>query len=266
MIGLFVVPALLPPTVQIDLLNRLLHRDLSNPLHNTNLHLHYTVTYGPCEPTSSVDVDRTDKCASSEMSHWSFFARDPSTKFAAKDLAVHRDITMKQVLDKKLRWITLGGQYNWTAKRYPTEKAPLFPADIGDLLRQLFPDVEPQAAILNLYTPGDTLSVHRDVSEECDQPLVSISLGCDALFIIGNEDGSSVVTLRLRSGDAVCMTGSSRFAWHAVPKVLPNTCPTGLQDWPAGISDRSDYESWRGWMANKRINLNVRQMTATSHE
>jgi DNA alkylation damage repair protein AlkB len=244
------------------MLNRLLHRDLSNPLHTTNLHLHHSVTYGTHESTCYVNGDNAGECADSKMNRASFFAMDPSAKFAAKDPAAHRDITMKEVLYQKLRWITLGGQYDWTAKRYPREKPPPFPADIRHLLRQLFRDIEPQAAILNLYTPGDTLSVHRDVSEECDQALVSISIGCDAVFIIGNEDGSSVAALRLRSGDAICMTGPSRFAWHAVPKVLPNTCPTWLQDWPASASETSIFETWRGWMANKRINLNVRQMTA----
>lgn len=248
------------------MLNRLLHRDLSNPLHNTNLHLHHSITYGMDDTVSSVHDAGGGDCPGSKTNRASFFAVNPSAKFAAKDPSVHRDITMKEVLDKKLRWVTLGGQYNWTAKRYPTEKPPPFPADIRQLLQQLFPDIDPQAAILNLYTPGDTLSVHRDVSEECDQALVSISIGCEAIFIIGNEDGSNVAALRLRSGDAICMTGSSRFAWHAVPKVLPNTCPTWLQDWPGTGSERSIFDIWRGWIANKRINLNVRQITTPSRE
>lgn len=247
------------------MLNRLLHRDLPNPSHNTNLHLHHIVTYGLDQSNFDIKGNNQSNPSGSEMNHASFFAMDPSVKFAAKDPTVHMDITVKEFLDKKLRWITLGGQYNWTTKRYPTETPPPFPADIGRLVRRLFSDIDPQAAILNLYTPGDTLSVHRDVSEECDQALVSISIGCDAIFIVGNEDGSSVAALRLRSGDAICMTGDSRFAWHAVPTVLPNTCPTWLQDWPASGEERSIFETWRGWMANKRINLNVRQMTASSY-
>jgi DNA alkylation damage repair protein AlkB len=246
------------------MLNRLLHRDLSNPLHNTNLHLHHCVTYGTDHAVSGVHDAGSGDCPGSERNRVSFFAMNPSTKFAAKDPSAHRDITMEEVLEKKLRWLTLGGQYNWTTKRYPIEKPPSFPADIRRLLRQLFSDIDPQAAILNFYTPGDTLSVHRDVSEECDQALVSISIGCEAVFIIGNEDGSGGAALRLRSGDAICMTGSSRFAWHAVPKVLPHTCPTWLQDWPATGSERSIFEAWRGWITNKRINLNVRQITASS--
>lgn len=169
---------------------------------------------------------------------------------------------MKEVLNKKLRWVTLGGQYNWTAKEYPREDSPIFPPDIGRLLHRLFPGVEPQAAILNLYTPGDTLSAHRDVSEHCDRDLVSISIGCDAIFIVGNENGSNLAVMRLKSGDAVCMTGSSRFAWHAIPKVLSGTCPEWLQCWPATNAETSTFNAWQGWMSNKRINLNVRQMSA----
>jgi hypothetical protein len=76
----------------------------------------------------------------------------------------------------------------------------------------------------------------------------------------------NVLALRLRSGDVVYMSGKSRFAWHGVPKVIPGTCPEWMQEWPAGDRDvdvdcsSGEFEAWRGWMASKRINLNVRQM------
>lgn len=129
-----------------------------------------------------------------------------------------------------------------------------------------------EAAIVNLYSPGDTLSLHRDVSEECGQPLVSISIGCDGIFVVGldgtDDSGEpNVATIRLRSGDAVLMSGASRFAWHGVPKVLGGTCPEWLENWPCHALERGDvcyarFEQWRGWMKGKRINLNVRQMFA----
>ena len=127
-----------------------------------------------------------------------------------------------------------------------------------------------EAAIVNVYTPGDTLSIHRDVSEKCDRGLVSISLGCDGIFVIGmvseNHETEESFVVRLRSGDAVFMTGPARFAWHGVPQILPNTCPEWLRPWPAAsegdytYDGKDTYERWRGWMSNKRINLNVRQM------
>ncbi|KAL8952669.1 MAG: hypothetical protein Q9222_001437 [Ikaeria aurantiellina] len=162
-------------------------------------------------------------------------------------------------------------QYDWTRKQYPDEKDPVFPADIATLTQGLFPQIQPEAAIVNLYSPGDTLSVHRDVSEASDAGLVSISLGCDGIFIAGIEDTNTQeirhVVVRLHSGDVLYMSGHSRFVWHSVPQILADTCPPWLQNWPASASHPKDgttssirFEAWRGWMANKRINLNIRQM------
>lgn len=170
-----------------------------------------------------------------------------------------------------MRWTTLGGQYDWTAKRYPDSPPPPFPEDIKGLLEGLFTETKAEAAIVNLYSPGDTLSVHRDVAETSETGLVSVSLGCDAIFIIGifkspgdthdGEDRESVLVLRLRSGSAVYMSGDSRFAWHGVPQIVGGTCPEFLRNWPGGTADkRGDFNDWKGWMAGKRVNLNVRQM------
>jgi alkylated DNA repair protein alkB family protein 1 len=175
------------------------------------------------------------------------------------DPAVHKPLSISQLVNKKMRWTTLGGQYDWTAKQYPDAPPPPFPADIKTLLESIFTDTKAEAAIVNLYSPGDTLSVHRDVAEASAHGLVSVSLGCDAIFVIGTDD--KVVTLRLRSGSAVYMSGSARFAWHGVPQIVAGTCPDYLQEWPGGSSDPdSAFDEWKGWMAGKRVNLNVRQM------
>lgn len=178
--------------------------------------------------------------------------------------------------------------YNWTRKAYPDTPAPPFPPLIKDLLAPLFPDTQAQAAIVNVYSPGDTLALHRDVAEHCGRGLVGLSLGCEGIFVIGSEEGLScddddedndddddddngdrkehphpqTLTIRLNSGSAVYMSGPSRFAWHGVAQIIPGSCPDYLADWPAGSRDthQEDYEAWRGWMGTKRINLNVRQM------
>ena len=164
--------------------------------------------------------------------------------------------------------MTLGGQYNWTMKRYPSATPPPFPNDIASFISHCFPDMIPEAAIVNVYTPGDTLSLHRDVSEESDNGLVSVSLGCDAVFLAGmgsdREGGTRSIALRLHSGDALYMSGKSRYLWHGVPQIMSGTCPTWLSAWPAE-PDRSDnrvphFEDWRGWMSTKRVGLSVRQM------
>ncbi|KAM3419343.1 hypothetical protein BST61_g5274 [Cercospora zeina] len=248
--GLYIYPSLLSPAVQIELLDKLLHRDVSNSRHSTNVHRFHHVTYPASDTTASSS---------------SFFSpAAASATFEPLDPFIHKPFGIQQFWNKKLRWITLGGQYDWTEKQYPPESPPDFPTDIKKLVEDIFP-MKAEAAILNLYSPGDTLSLHRDVSEESDQPLVSISIGCDAIFIAGLEkdDAScgkcSMAAIRLRSGDAVLMSGPSRYAWHGVPKVLPNTCPEWLQTWPA-TEKSPHFEAWKNWMAGKRINLNVRQM------
>lgn len=236
----------------------MVHRDLSNPTHQTNLHLHYDLPYR--EEGDNEDVTSR-----------SFFSYCPeaATKFVPKDPAVHKPLSIKQVLERRLSWVTLGGQYDWTNREYPSQAPPDFPRDIAGFLQTLFPDTLAQAAIVNFYNPGDTMMMHRDVSEETDKGLVSLSIGCDALFMIApssyskhehsdkDEKKKPYLLLRLQSGDAIYMTQESRYAWHGVPKVLKGTCPDFLADWPA---EEGKFEEWRGWMRNKRINLNVRQM------
>ncbi|KAF2670575.1 hypothetical protein BT63DRAFT_454761 [Microthyrium microscopicum] len=256
--GLLIIPSLLPPRTQKILLSKLLHRDLSKPEHLTNVHFHHRLPY--------------------PKPHKSFFSLDiQSHQCEPLDPTTHRPIPLAQLLNKKLRWATLGGQYDWSAKKYPDVKPPAFPPDTAQLLETLFPQMRAEAAIVNLYTPGDFLSMHRDVAEESDKGLISVSIGCEAVFVIGlgpdnaalspGNDGSAIemkppLVIRLRSGDAVFMGGSSRFAWHGVPQIIPGTCPDFLKDWPASIEEKTEpeYEQWRGWMANKRVNLNVRQM------
>ncbi|KAH7381327.1 oxidoreductase [Phaeosphaeria sp. MPI-PUGE-AT-0046c] len=245
--GLHIMPSLLPPKVQSILLSRLLHRHLSNPTHLTNIHTHYNLSYPPSSPSTS--------------SSSSFFSHSPSSSSIVAtplDPTIHKPLTVSQLLNKKLRWTTLGGQYDWTAKRYPDSAPPDFPTDIKTLLEDIFPSTKAEAAIVNLYSPGDTLSVHRDVAESSSHGLVSISLGCDAIFVIGCED--RVLALRLPSGGAVYMSGEARFAWHGVPQIVRGTCPDYLVDWPGGDEGETAFEDWRAWMAGKRVNLNVRQM------
>ncbi|KAF2641183.1 hypothetical protein P280DRAFT_498083 [Massarina eburnea CBS 473.64] len=257
--GLHIIPSFLPPSIQPLLLNRLLHRDLSHPTHLTNIHTHYNINYPRSSPESA------------PTSFFSLSPTSPATIAVPIDPSIHRPITIAQLLNKKMRWMTIGGQYDWTEKRYPDSAPPVFPADIKDLLENTFSDTKAEAAIVNLYSPGDTLSVHRDVAETSATGLISVSLGCDAVFVIGTSTSESsdrgpvekVLALRLRSGSAVYMSRLSRFAWHGVPQIVPGTCPGGLKDWPAGNVDGEEgelYENWRGWMKGKRVNLNVRQM------
>ena len=239
--------------MQSTLLDKLLHRDLSDPAHQTNLHAHHHVPYAMAR------IDGDDSMVDGHVAR-SFFSMDPNLVFAPKDDSTHKPLLLKQILEKRLRWLTLGGQYDWTAKQYPLTEPPPFPNDIARLLHGLFPRIHPQAAIVNFYSPGDNLSIHRDGSEDSDRDLISVSLGCDAIFTVAAQSGDEMLAAKLRSGDVVVMSGQSRYAWHAVPKIIPCTCPVTLADWPATKESRGRYEHYRGWLGRRRVNLNVRQM------
>ena len=180
-IGLLIVPDLIPSAAQPRLMDLMAHRDLSNDRHTNNMHLHFNVPYRP---------GTTDE----ERSFFSYSPNDESGTFTPKDPSVHNPLTPRQVLTRKLHWVTLGGQYDWTNRVYPDEPPPEFPPDLAGALQALFPETLAQAAIVNFYSPGDTMMMHRDVSEESSQGLVSLSLGCDGLFMIapsktaGSED------------------------------------------------------------------------------
>ena len=48
------------------------------------------------------------------------------------------------------------------------------------------PAFGPDAALVNYYSAGDTLGGHcDDVERDMSKPIVSISLGCRAVFLLG---------------------------------------------------------------------------------
>lgn len=47
---------------------------------------------------------------------------------------------------------------------------------------------KPDAALINYYRSGDTLGGHLDdVEKDMTKPIVSFSLGCDAIFLLGGQ-------------------------------------------------------------------------------
>lgn len=158
----------------------------------------------------------------------------------------------------KIRWVTLGGQYNWTDKVYPSfEKGtpgfPEFPQSLAKEVAERF-DCIPEAAIVNYYKDGDILSPHQDVAELTRQDLVSVSLGCTCIFYLAvDRYDSKPLPIILRSGDILIMGGESRFAFHGVGRVFANTTPHEL-------TSCVDDPCFPEWIMNHRVNINVRQM------
>lgn len=157
---------------------------------------------------------------------------------------------------RRLRWTTLGYQYDWSTKTYnfdPTSVIP-FPIDLAEWSSRFALslgslDFRAEAGIVNYYQSHDSLTSHVDRSElNMQAPLLSMSLGLDAIFVLGGlgrED--AVIGIRVKSGDVSVMSGKGRLFYHGVPKVITGTGPECLED--------------IGLMKDTRININIRQVT-----
>ncbi|PCH38450.1 hypothetical protein WOLCODRAFT_161586 [Wolfiporia cocos MD-104 SS10] len=192
----------------------------------------------------------------------------------------------------KLRWANIGWSYHWGTKQYDFSKGK---GVISDEIRSVCkravrsvsweevfgeenatrddwgdegPDwnswnktYEPDAGIVNFYQTKDTLMAHVDRSEVCaTSPLVSISLGCAAVFLIGGLTRDVEPTpILLRSGDVVIMSGPAcRRAYHGVPRILEGTLPPHLQH--NASSGGEMWEVYEQYLRSARININVRQV------
>lgn len=163
----------------------------------------------------------------------------------------------KCTLMEKLTWITLGYHYNWDKKIYDRTKCSTFPNCLSDLAKHVagclhFKTFVPDAAIINYYNAKSTLGIHNDHSEEeLNQPIVSISFGLTAIFLMGTQQmEDKPLPLFLKSGDIVLMSGQSRVAYHAVPAVIRESVDC----------DEDDWLSFSHYIKQHRINISVRQV------
>lgn len=131
-----------------------------------------------------------------------------------------------------------------------------------------------EAAIINFYPIGSTLSAHTDHSEFfLESPLFSISFGQSAIFLIGGSDREDLpISLLLNSGDILVMSTESRLCYHAVPRVFQtDRKPWNLSDdvtqcgelQEGDVKECLKNDKWKpfeNYILDSRINVNVRQV------
>src|SRR4051812_19220370 len=83
----------------------------------------------------------------------------------------------------------------------------------------------PEACLINYYAPGTRMGLHQDKDEkDFSAPVVSLSLGDDALFRVGGTRRNEPTrSFRLRSGDAVVLAAEARLAFHGVDRIFEGT-------------------------------------------
>ena len=120
---------------------------------------------------------------------------------------------------------------------------------IPSILLDLWNDVgdwptPPQACLINYYANGAKMGSHVDADEDAkNAPVVSVSLGDDAVFHVGGSKRSDKKTrTTVRSGDVIVLGNKARRAYHGIDRIVP------------GTSDLLDEGG--------RINLTLRRVTA----
>ncbi len=100
---------------------------------------------------------------------------------------------------------------------WPTIPAPVLA--IWDAVTGL--ERRPDCCLINWYGEGARMGMHQDRDEaDFSWPVVSVSLGDDALFRIGNRSrGGATDSLWLASGDVVVMSGDARLTYHGVDRI-----------------------------------------------
>ncbi|KQB11348.1 alpha-ketoglutarate-dependent dioxygenase AlkB [Rhodobacter capsulatus] len=131
--------------------------------------------------------------------------------------------------------MTSAGRFGWVADRrgyrysetHPAGGAwPAIPEAVLDIWRAVSgSDRSPECCLMNFYAEGARMGLHQDRDEaDFSQPVVSISLGDDGLFRIGNETrGGATQSLWLRSGDVLVMGDSARLLYHGIDRIAPGT-------------------------------------------
>lgn len=99
---------------------------------------------------------------------------------------------------------------------------PAIPDQILDVWRRVSgAEAMPDCCLINFYGETARMGMHQDRDETDFQwPVVSISLGDDALFRIGQHTrGGKTESVWLSSGDVVVMGGEARLTYHGVDRI-----------------------------------------------
>jgi DNA oxidative demethylase len=125
-----------------------------------------------------------------------------------------------------LGWYSDISGYRYVPK-HPTTKRPWasIPETLLGLWRNLSGCAEPECCLVNLYRNGARMGLHQDRDEEAiDAPVLSVSLGDNALFRVGGTTRRAASrSVLLKSGDVVVFGGVARLAFHGIDRIVENS-------------------------------------------
>jgi alkylated DNA repair protein (DNA oxidative demethylase) len=123
-----------------------------------------------------------------------------------------------------LGWVADKSGYRYDAKHPVTGNAwPPIPSLLLDLWSETTAyRAPPECCLVNLYCEGARMGLHQDRDEQAtDAPVLSVSLGDDAVFRIGGTTRRDVTrSVKLASGDVLMFGGPARLAFHGIDRIV----------------------------------------------
>lgn len=137
-----------------------------------------------------------------------------------------RQMSVRMTAAGRLGWVTDRRGYRYEPLHPQGTPWPAIPAAVLALWRDLTGLArDPDCCLVNFYGPGARMGLHQDRDEgDFSFPVLSVSLGDEALFRIGGTERSEATeSFWLRSGDVLVMGGAARLAWHGVDRIRPGS-------------------------------------------
>ena len=133
-----------------------------------------------------------------------------------------KEMSVRMTSAGRLGWVTDRRGYRYEP-RHPSGVAwPPIPDQVLALWRDLVSaERVPDCCLINYYGEGSKMGMHQDRDEgDFNWPVLSVSLGDDALFRVGNlERGGKTESIWLNSGDVLVMGGAARLVHHGVDRL-----------------------------------------------
>lgn len=133
-----------------------------------------------------------------------------------------KEMSVRMTSAGRVGWITDRKGYRYEALQPSGAPWPPLPEKLVRLWRDVTGlDRQPDCCLVNYYGAGAKMGLHQDRDEgDFQWPVVSLSLGDDALFRMGNPArGGSTESFWLKSGAVVVMGDQARLAYHGIDRI-----------------------------------------------
>jgi len=133
-----------------------------------------------------------------------------------------RKMSVRMTSAGRLGWVSDARGYRYDERHPSGVPWPPIPETVIEIWRAYSGVARlPDCCLVNYYGEGARMGMHQDRDEgDFQWPVLSISLGDDALFRVGGTaKGGPTRSVWLRSGDVVLLGGDARLAFHGVERL-----------------------------------------------